>query len=207
MVVGRISKRDAIKIEVAIADVYVPLIRVGDTAQVSIPVIRKEKYPARISRISSAANAKTGTVGVTVSLDTRTLSSRDSTALAQFRTGLVASVELPSRADKVYPIVPKVVIEQERIDEIDTSYIYIVEGVASNNSEVTSTVEKSSEGEVYTVSKRVVQVGKEFVGNVEIISGLSRAEAERAVVIISGMERVSNGAEVALTVVGSTDTF
>ncbi len=199
-VVGRISKRDAIKIEVAIADVYVPLIARGDTAVVRIPAIGSKAYTARISRISSAADTVTGTVTVTVVLDTAAQSHMQS----QFRTGLVASVELFATQNGVYPIIPKTSIHEEVLGEISRKFVYLVQDASfSKNSEAG----QLEAGTPVTVVKRLVQTGKEFVGNVEVHSGISESEVSNTVVLISGAEQLFEGARVLVKIIGATNTF
>lgn len=203
VVVGRISKRDLIKIQVAIADVYVSLIAQGGKVQVRIPAIGDKKYSARISRISSAADTVTGTVPVTVLLDAMSYSTQDD-AQSQFRTGLIASVELFTTNSPVYPIIPRVAIHDEVLNERKKQFVYIVQD-AGSAANVTDT--ESEENVVFKVSKRVIQTGKEFVGNVEVLSGISEDEVKNTIVLISSTEQLFDGAEVLVKIIGATTTF
>ncbi len=202
-VVGRISKRDSIKIRVSVADVYVPLLSPGDKAYVRIPAIGDEntQYPARISSISSAADTMTGTVSVTVLLDA-TFHSTEDDEQSQFRTGLIASVELLTTQSAVYPIIPQAAIHDEVLDEDNKRYVYIVQDLVGTKSH-----SEFDEMTGFKVSKRFIQTGKAFVGNIEVHAGISKDEAPNTIVLISGTEQLFDEKEVLVKIIGKTNTF
>ena len=196
MVVGRISERNFVKIEMSIADTYVSFISKGDVAHVRIPSLTKSNiyYTGTIERIAAAADIATGAITVIVSLPTQS----NEQLQQQLRTGVIASVEIPVKNTTEYPLLPKEVIHKEITSTGEQYFIYIVNPSSSVlDASITS-----------VVSKQYVKIGREFIGRVEVIDGLEKDnDKPLPVVIISGEESFFEGDTLLVTIVGNTKIF
>lgn len=174
----RISDFNPLLCPIQIPERNIPQVQVGQQAYLTLEAWPGERFPARVLRVRPVVDAATGTVRVTLEVETG----------GRLRPGMFARafVQTETRSDAL--VVPKSALSLESIGDT----VYVAEGDSASRREVQLGFKEGDSVEVVSgvsEGERIIVVGQDGLSDgtpIQILSGLGEGPAAEVQVSASG---------------------
>lgn len=152
---------DKLKATIMLSEAYLPVIKEGDMVQISFPTYPDIILEEKVSRVGHVINKQNRTFNVDIEINNKD---------GRLKPNLLANIKINDYSTDEALLVPSLVIREDVVG----SYLYVAESVDNQ----------------WTAVKKYIQVGRSYLENTEVISGISLND----LIITDGYSNVSDGA-------------